>query len=135
MRLNGKARAEISFGHALIDPRTRRVNRIASDIDVPDRARLTAECHIIADGRRAAYARLRHYQAVGADPTIMPDVNQIVNLGAVPYHRRTHCRPINPDVGADFDIIFDDHIADLRDLRMHAVFGCEPETVSAYHRR
>jgi hypothetical protein len=47
---------------------------------------------------------------------IMCDLDEVVQLGATFNKRRAHRGPVDRSIGAYLHIVFNDHIADLRDL-------------------
>src|SRR5215471_6983443 len=46
----------------------------------------------------------------------MSDLHQVVDFGSALDHGSTKSRPVHCGISADFDIIFDHHDADLRNL-------------------
>ena len=70
-------------------------------------------------------------------PTVdaVRDLHEVVDLGARPDPRLTDRRTIDGRIGADFDVVFDDDVAVLRDLEVRSVrLADEPEAVAADHR-
>src|SRR5579884_3780277 len=61
----------------------------------------------------------------------MADLNEIVDLRPGADDRKSQCCPIDGDVGAQFDIIFNDHPADLRNLLIFPPVRGEPESIAA----
>src|SRR5579862_835515 len=62
------------------------------------------------------YADLRNDHAVLANRTVMSDMDQIVDLCAPSDERRARARLVDGDIGADLDVILDNHPADLGNL-------------------
>ena len=135
MSLNRETSAEKSFRHIFCNARTRRVNRISADCNMSDSADLSAESHVVADSCRTGNACLRNNQTISADFTIMRNVYKVINFRAVPYNRRTHSRPVNADIRANFHVVFHNDVANLRYFRMHPLSCREPKTVRADNRR
>ncbi len=99
----------------------------------PD-AHLATDDRIIADGDAAGEARLRGDNDVAADLAVVADVDQIVELGAVTDAGDAERCAVDAGVGADLDIVADDHFADLRELDVVAVFvEREAEAIGADH--
>ena len=66
-------------------------------------------------------ADLRHEQAEPADPHVVRDVHEVVDLRPRADHRVVDAAAIDRRVRADLDVVLDDAPADVRDLRVRAV--------------
>src|SRR5215471_9695483 len=63
----------------------------------------------------------------------MSDLHQVVDFGSALDHGSTKSRPVHCGISADFDIIFDHHDADLRNLdTLDSPTGIA-ETIAANH--
>jgi hypothetical protein len=70
----------------------------------------------------------------------MPDLHEVVDLGAGTDHSVVDAAAIDSRVGTDFDIVMNDAAADVRDLGMGAIaenvsetITSEPRTAVHYH--
>ena len=80
--------------------------------------RVSADCDKIFHSGRSRNAGLCSDNAVSADVHVVRHVNRIIDLGACSDRGVSHGTPINRRVGADFDIVTDDDIAELPHLQM-----------------
>lgn len=94
-----------------------------------------ADLHAIADLRAAGNADLRDDGAMAADLNVVADLYTVVDLGAFTDHRIVHGATVDRGVGADLDIITDDHPADLDDLDHAARTRRITETIGRCGRR
>src|SRR5690606_31781814 len=101
--------------------RLRRDRRAIPDRDVTGDPRLSAERHVPPHLRAARDADLRDHDAVLAEPDIVRDVDQVVDLAAVADHRAADRAAVDARVRADLDIRADHAPADLRHLDVTAV--------------
>ena len=74
---------------------------------------------------QAAIARVR------PDDHVVPDLDLVVQLGAVLDHRVADGAAIDRGIRADLHIVPDPHAADLRHLHPSAAVGCKAESVGA----
>ena len=63
-----------------------------------------------------------------ADGDVVGDLNEIIDLGPASNARRAEFGAVDADARADFNIVLDDHRADLRNLRL---FGSVPAIAEA----
>src|SRR5262249_16346668 len=75
-----------------------------------------AQRYVVFKRAAAADADLRRQQPVAPDGHAVRDLHQVVDLAAGADARLAERGSIDGGVGADFDVVFDDHAADLRDL-------------------
>ena len=61
----------------------------------------------------------------------MCDLNQVVQLDAPTDDSGLHHGAVDGGIGADLHLVFEHHVAQLRDLAVGAIFRCEPEAVRA----
>ena len=135
MRLHRESRTEHAFGHVGNDAGARRIGGVPPDSDMPHRADLPAKRDVVPHDRGAGDACLRHRKAVRAQLAVMADMDEIVDLRAMSDDGRPHRRTVNAHMGADLHVILQDHIADLRHLRMHTVRRRKAETIRTKHGR
>ena len=62
---------------------------------------------------------------------VVPDLHEIINFRALADHRVAQGAPVDGGIGADFDIVLDDHSADLRHFQMARLAHGEAEAVLA----
>lgn len=62
--------------------------------------------------------------AVASDPNVVGNLDEVVDLRAIPDDRVAAAAAIDRAVGADLDIVADDDIAELRHLQM-TVRACD----------
>src|SRR6516165_6159385 len=63
----------------------------------------------------------------------MSDLHQVVDFGSALDHGTTKSRPVHCGISTDFDIIFDHHDADLRNLDTLDSSAGVAETIAANH--
>ena len=69
-----------------------------------------------------------------ADLHVVPDLDQVINFRPFADDCRLECPAINRHVRADFDVVADDDVADLRHLTMRAAIEHVAEAVRANYR-
>src|SRR5581483_3194222 len=72
--------------------------------------------HEILERHAPRYPGPRHHHAMAADPGIVADLDQIVDLGPLPDYRVSDGAAVDGGVGADLDVVLDNDPADLRHL-------------------
>jgi hypothetical protein len=72
--------------------------------------------------------------AVVANADVVADLNLIVELDAVTDQRVVERTTVDRRIGADLDVVTDQHATDLRDLDPALAFLGEAETVATDHR-
>src|SRR5687767_13866540 len=101
---------------------------------MPYNTGLTADHYIVADLGAAAYAGLGSDDSVVAYVHIVCNLDQVVELGAAFNNGRADSSAIDSGIGADLNIIFHHHIADLRHLFETAVFlRSKTKSITAYN--
>ena len=93
--------------------------RAVADFQVTGDTGLAAHRDVMAERGGAGDSDLGHDQPVGADAGIVPDRNQVAQFGATADDRAANRCPVDRRVRADLHVIFENDIADLRDLVMH----------------
>ena len=91
------------------------------DVDVADDAGLSAENDVAACFCRTSNARLRDDDVVLAENDVVADLNEVINFGAGRDAGRFKTGPVDGGVRADFDVIFDDHDAELLEFGVLAL--------------
>ena len=100
----------------------------------PETADLSGEEAVAPHPRGAGDAGLGRGYGVFADLDVVSDLNQVVELDAPADHRRIGLGAVDAGVGPDLYVVFDHHVAQLRNLVETARgVGHEAETVGADH--
>ena len=97
-------------------------------------AHLPRHHRAIAHAGGAGDAHLGHQDHVLADVAVVPDLDQVVDLGAAPHHRVAEGGAVDGGIGPDLHVVLDAEPADLRDLAVHASVEGVAEAVGAEHR-
>ena len=92
-----------------------------ANLEMAGESALSRDENVIAQLGGAGDADLRDEQAMLPDLHVVPDLDQIVDLGPLAYHGFAQGRPIDRGPGADLDVVLDPDDADLRDLVMLAL--------------
>ena len=103
-----------------------------SDAQMTSHAYLATHNNVVTSRNRSGNSDLRHQEIVPADVAAVSDHDQIAELRALANDGRADRRSIHGAVGAQFHIIFDHHIADLRNLVVCAVMCRVTESVLAH---
>ena len=124
----GAVRPQSSFGesgvspHALIHPTARLGDGVGGDLHPLAEAKMRRDRGLAADRdeilerRRAGDADLRHDHAMLADGDVVGDLHQVVDLRPLPDQRVAAAAAVDRRVGADLDVVADDHAPELRHL-------------------
>src|SRR5881409_3170163 len=96
-------------------------------------SRLSGDDHVVLHLHAAGDSRQCHDQAARADPYVVGDVYEVVDLGARPDHGIVHTAPVDARVRADLDVIPDETAPDMRNLavRLAVLAGDVAEAVAA----
>src|SRR5881227_1234630 len=86
---------------------------------------------VIAKLSRTSDADLRDEKAMLPDLHVVPDLDQIIDLGPLAYHGLAERSPIDRRAGPDLNIVFYPDNPDLRDLVMFTLVRREPVAVRA----
>src|SRR5262249_61987961 len=103
--------------------------RPLADPDVPGGARLPAHHHVVAELARAGDAHMADDYAVPADHDVVPDLHEIINFCPSADDRVPERTAVDAGIGADLDVVLDDHGADLRHLEVAGGGERKPEAV------
>src|SRR5579883_2356189 len=105
-----------------------------SYLEMRGEPRLRSHGDEIAKLGRAGDPRLRDNQTMPADPHVLRDLYEIVDLRAFADHRIVERTAIDRRIRSDLDIVLKDHPADLRHFQMIALAGHETESILADRR-
>src|SRR6478752_1477163 len=84
---------------------------------------------MIADRDAAGDCGVAGKQAEPPDDDVMADLDQIIELAAFSDHGIAQAAAIDTGIGADFDVVLNDHPRKLRDLGMALRARHEAETI------
>ena len=99
---------------------------------MPGDADLPGERHRILDRRAAGNSDLRREQHVAADRHAVRDLHEVVDLRSGADPRLADGGAIDRRIRPNLHVVFDDDIADLRDLLVSAIRACgEAEAIAA----
>ncbi len=131
----GRRRAEhmLIGRHVLGHTRLRADHRAVADMNVIHNANLTRDNDVIACAARPGDAHLADQQIVFANPTVVSDLHQVIDLRSGPNSCRLKRAAIHGRAGPDFDIIADLDMPELRDLGVLALMGPVAEAIGADH--
>src|SRR6266478_8483670 len=104
------------------------------DRHVVGHADLTGQHGPVAHPRRARDAQLGDQDHVLAHVAVVPDLHQVVDLGAAAHDRLAQGRAVDRGVGPDLDVVLDAQAAHLRDLAMGLSVEGVAEAVGTQHR-
>ena len=93
-----------------------------ADMNVIGDSHLAAEDGIVAYRRASGDSHLAYQNAVSADRDVVADLYKVVDLDPSPDDGISQGGPVDRAVGADFDVVFDDDTAFLRDFAVGTVF-------------
>ena len=133
-REGGVAEADLVVADVLVDTALRADLHAVADRDVVGDADLPGEEAVAAHARGPGNAGLGRRDGVLADLHVVADLDQVVELHAAADDRRVGFGAVDAGVGADFDVVLDDDVAQLGDL-VESAFGIghESESVGTDH--
>ena len=102
-------------------------------MDVPGGAGLSGQRHMMPHGHAPGNPGLGSDQTVFADYIVMGNMHKIIDFGAPLHDGAPSGRPVDRGIGADFHIVLNNDIADLRHLQVFAVNGDKTEAVATQH--
>src|SRR5581483_9308950 len=105
--LCGKTSPDRARRHIVVDSRARGGDCTLAHSDMRNDAGPRPEHDKILERNAAAQARLRNDDAMLADDTIVSDLTEIVDLGAIANDRIAHAAAIDPRARSDFDVVMD----------------------------
>src|SRR5436309_2644827 len=108
-------------------------SRAVADFNVVRTTRLTSELTPFADLDRTRQPRLSGHSRAIPNLAVMTDLDQIIELHATPDNSCPHGRSVDGSVRANFNVILNDHVADLGDSDQFAAVLDKTKTVGADH--
>ena len=118
-------------GHVVEDGAFRRDLDAIANLEMAGKAALAGDRDIIAELGGTGDAHLRNKQAMFPDLHVVPDLDQVIDLGPLADHGLAERCPINRSSGSNLDVVLDPDDADLRDLVMLALVSGEAVTIRA----
>ena len=100
-----------------------------ANLDMANDADLTAEGHEIAEFGTARDTGLSHNNAMPSNHDVVPDLDEIINFGALPDDRIAQGTPVDGRIGPDLDTVLNDDPANLRHFQMTVFAHGEAEPV------
>src|SRR3990170_6028443 len=104
------------------------------DAAVVGNAHLSADDHAVADGDGAGDAGLGGDDAMAADAHVVGHMDEVVEFGAAPDPSFVQRAAVDGGVGADFNVVLDDHRAALGKLLVAILHPHVAEAIAADHR-
>ena len=102
-----------------------------ADFQMASQAHLASQDHVIAKLGTTRDAGLGNDQAVLAQSHVVGDLNQIIYFCSFADNGRSKRAAIDGDIGADFNIVTDDDVANLRHFEMSAGIEHISEAIGA----
>src|SRR5262245_59012072 len=96
-------------------------------------ADLASDQAIRPDRGAAGNSGLSRDHCIFADLDVVGDLDEIIELHAPADDCRLEGSPIDAGICPDLNIVFDDHLADLRELDVALTVPDKPETIRANH--
>src|SRR6266571_5350027 len=136
VRARGIARHGALGGNVRDDARLHQQPGAVPDRNVIRDAGLSRDDHIVLHLAAAGDAGLRHDETARADPHVMGDVDEIVDLRARSDHGVVHAAAVDARVRADLDVVPDEAAPHVRDLPVPpaGLAGDVAEPIAAQHR-
>ena len=95
---------------------------------------LSGKHDVFAELATAGNAHLRDEQAAFANFDVVRDLDEVINFRAFADDRRAERAAINRHARADFHVVADEHISNLRHFAMNAAVLHVTETIRTNHR-
>src|SRR5579875_413823 len=130
-REGGRPEHRLARGHVTHDSGLGADLGARADIEMTDETALTADHHEVAQPGAAGNSCLRDEHALAPDPDVVPDLHEIINHRARADDGVGAGAAVDGGVGADLDVVADDHPAELRHLDEGFLIGREAEAVLA----
>src|SRR5437867_4506937 len=115
------------------DTRLRAQHGAISDADMIADSDLSAQDHASPDFARARDPGLCRDDGILTDLHVVGHHDEIIDLHAASHDGRSQRAAVDRRVGADLDVVLDDHAADLGNLPMGRAVPGESEPVGAQH--
>src|SRR5208337_1155236 len=121
------------FANRSKDSRLPTDHRSLFDPHVVRNTNLAADDHVVANFCAARNARLRCDHTVASHPHVVRNLNQVVNLAPLTNHRYAQRATVHCAVAAYFDVVFNDHLASLREFLILTFGENVTESVGSNH--
>src|SRR6266540_4551193 len=131
VRLGRSAEPFLAIGNVMHDARLGGDRHLAADFQMACEADLAGQRGVAADFRAPGNPGLAAQDAVVTDHDIVTDLHKVIDLGAAADDRRAERAAVDARVGADFDVVLKNDVADLRDLEVPALVEDVSKTVRA----
>jgi len=102
-----------------------------ADADMIDKSNLASNHDTISERTAPGNSNLSDDNAMPSDRDVVRDVNEIVDLGALSDHRIAARATVDRRAGTNFNIILNNHSANLGDFQMPTFAGQIAESVLA----
>ena len=132
--LGRRAEPFFTIRYVIHHPGPRGDDGLISDFQVSGNSHLPREHNIIPQLRAAGNAGLRDQQAALADFDVVRDLHEVINLRALADDGGAECAAVDRHARADFHVVADDDVANLRHLAVDAAVLHVAETIRADHR-
>lgn len=116
-----------------IDPRLAVNFGSTADAEMAGQTSLTTDDDEILDHRAARNADLGADKAVLTNSHVVGNLDKIVDFGPLSYHRLAKASAVQRGVGANFYVVLDHDVTDLRDFFMAAVGKFIAKAIGADH--
>jgi hypothetical protein len=129
----GGAQDALTGGYILGDAGLRANHGMFADVNVVHNSGLSGDDHIVSRAAGTCDAHLANENVVPANPTIVADLNEIVDLGSFSDLGGLKCSSVNRGAGPDLDVVANFHVSQLGDLDVPAVVQTIAEAIGADH--
>jgi hypothetical protein len=119
--------------HAPIHTSFGRDHNLVSDANMVGKTSLPTDHDMMANRGATGDANLGDHDRVFSDRDIVGDLDQVIDLGAPLDDGAAERGSVDSYVGAQFNVVFDDHTAELRNLVMAALMLYVTKTVGSDH--
>ena len=107
--------------------------RTFADRHMTSHSCLAAEHDVILECRTPSNSNLGAQDAVFTNGDIVPDLHQVIDLGALADQRSAKSRTIDRTIGSDFNIVLQNYVSNLRDFLMTAPDEFVSKSVTSNH--
>src|SRR5579884_2914055 len=128
-RGGGRAEHVLPCGHVVRDPGLGANHRLGADMHMIHDPDLTGDDYMVAGATGAGNARLADDEVVRANPAVVANLYQVVDLGPFADARGLKGAPVDGGAGTDLDIVADLDMAELRHLDMPTLLSAVAEAV------
>ena len=92
---------------------------------------LSGQRHAVAEAGAARDPDLRDQEAAFAGFHVVAQHDEVIDLGAAPHAGFGEAPAVDGGIGTHFDVVFQHHVAQLRNLDVPALVGHEAKAVAA----